>query len=236
MDFSVARLATHDAFPPRTMVGTLLYSAPEQISGRGSDARSDIYAMGMSLYEAVTGRLPFEHQSEYALIHAHVQEQPPRPRDLAPSLPPAFERVILKAIEKEPERRYRSALEFRAALLKLGTGSRRHVTVTQPANAYGPVPPPQARHRLARRVLAGFALDLLLVAAVCGMLYALVLAPGQDLPASPTVAATAPAKAPAIAAPQPLRLRAKPAPVEPPPDAAGRSKDPYQSLRKAWGN
>ena len=235
MDFSVARLTSHDAYPPRTMVGTLLYSAPEQISGRGSDARSDIYAMGMSLYESVTGRLPFEHQSEYALIHAHVQEQPPRPRDLAPALPAALERVILKAIEKEPERRYRTALEFRAALLKVGAGSGRHITVTLPANAYGPVPPP-SRRLSARRIFAGFALDLLLVLAVCGMLFSLVLAPGQNAASTPkSTAATTKVAAPA--APKPVRVRAKSAaPVTPPPAAPPRAKDRYQTLRKAWGD
>lgn len=237
MDFSVARLASHDAFPPRTMVGTLLYSAPEQISGRGSDARSDIYAIGMSLYEAVTGRLPFEHESEYGLIHAHAQEQPTRPRDLAPTLPAAFERVILKAIEKEPERRYRTALEFRAALLKVGTGLRRHITVTLPANAYGPVPPPKARHGLARRIFAGFALDLLLVVAVCGILYSLVLAPDQDATSAPKTAATTPAKVAAPPPPKPVRVHTKPAPApHSKPAAPPRAKDRYQSLRKAWGD
>jgi eukaryotic-like serine/threonine-protein kinase len=240
MDFSVARLTTHDAFPPRTMVGTLLYSAPEQISGRGSDARSDIYAMGMSLYEAVTGRLPFEHQSEYALLHAHVQEQPPRPRDLAPSLPPALERVIMKAIEKQPERRYGSALEFRNALLKAGASTNRHITVTLPANAYGPVPPPRAQRRSAQRVFAGFALDLILLAAVGAMLLALVLSPGQNNPkpvrATPTTASAKAPKAPA-AAPKPVPAHAKPAPARRPPAAtSSRAPDRYKSLRKAWGD
>ncbi len=237
MDFSVARLATHDAFPPRTMVGTLLYSAPEQISGRGSDARSDIYAMGMSLYESVTGRLPFEHQSEYGLIHAHVQEQPTRPRDLAPGLPAAFERVILKAIEKEPERRYRTALEFRTALLKVGSGSSRHVTVALPANAYGPVPPPKARHGSARRIFAGFALDLLLVAAACGMLYSLVLAPDSGATSAPKTVAVTPTKVATPTPPKPVRVHTKPAPTpSPKPAAPARAKDRYQSLRKAWGD
>jgi eukaryotic-like serine/threonine-protein kinase len=240
MDFSVARLATHDAFPPRTMVGTLLYSAPEQISGRGTDARSDIYAMGMSLYEAVTGRLPFEHQSEYALLHAHVQEQPPRPRDLAPSLPSALERVIMKAIEKEPERRYGAALEFRAALLKAGAGSSRHVTITLPANAYGPAPPPRAQRRSAQRVFAGFALDLILLAAVGAMLLALVLSPAQNPKPAQLTTATTRAKAPktpAVAAPEPVPARAQPARNPGPPPAAGaRAPDRYKSLRKAWGD
>jgi serine/threonine-protein kinase len=181
--------------------------------------------------------LPFEHQSEYGLIHAHVQEQPTRPRDLAPTLPAAFERVILKAIEKEPERRYRTALEFRTALLRVGAISSRHITVTLPANAYGPVPPPQARHRSARGVLAGFALDLLLVAAVCGMLYALVLAPGQDVTSASESAAVVPTKVSAPPLPKPVHVRGKSAPAANPKSAARtRANDPYQSLRKAWSD
>lgn len=239
MDFSVARLATQDAFPPRTMVGTLLYSAPEQISGRATDARSDIYAMGMSLYESVTGRLPFEHQTEYALIHAHVQEQPPRPRDLAPSLSASLERVILKAIEKEPERRYRDAIEFRTALLKYGSPAGRRITVSLPANAYGPAPLPRI-HRNARRVLAGFALDFFLIVAVCSLAYGLILHPGKGAATSPT--AVKASHAPATERPQ-VRAQQQPefipaptpAPVAPRTPARSGSKDPYKALRKAWG-
>lgn len=243
MDFSVARVLTHDAFPPRTMVGTLLYSAPEQISGRGTDARSDIYAMGMSLYESVTGRLPFEHQTEYALIHAHVQEQPPRPRDLAPSLPAGLERVILKAIEKDPERRYRDALEFRAALLKHGASSGRRVTVTLPANAYGPAPLPKARPLSGRGVFAGFVLDLLLFAAVCGMLYTLVLSHAKKPQGAHSPAATLPARSAAAATQEhkPVRARrnpTRPAAVtrEPRPTVTKGANDRYKALRKAWGD
>lgn len=247
MDFSVARLVTQDAFPPRTMVGTLLYSAPEQISGRGTDARSDVYAIGMSLYESVTGRLPFEHQTEYALIHAHVQEQPPRPRELAPSLPAGLERVILKSIEKEPDRRYRDAPEFRAALLKHGAPSNRRITVTLPANAYGPVPPPKGRHRSARRFLAGFALDLLLITAACGLVYALATPPEQSsttprsTPASKATSVSTPAKPPAASIPKPAREPVQTRRRTPPPPKPRAAKqngvnDRFKALRKAWGD
>jgi serine/threonine protein kinase len=101
------------------MVGTLLYIAPEQINGRGTDFRSDIYTLGISLFEAVTGRLPFERRTDYALMHAHVQEAPPRPKQFQRSLPPELEWVILKAIEKNPDRRFQSAAQFRDALLTL---------------------------------------------------------------------------------------------------------------------
>ncbi|MBI3899108.1 MAG: serine/threonine protein kinase [Gammaproteobacteria bacterium] len=208
MDFSVAKLPDHDVYPLGTMVGTLLYISPEQVRGQPVDARSDIYTLGVSLYEAVTGRLPFERHTDYALMHAHVQELPPRPSKLEPSLPPALERVILKAIEKEPERRYRSAAEFRLALAKLGLTHDRLIDTVLPANAYGPVPVLSKSHDSGRRVLAGFAVDLLLVAAACALLYLLGLYPGRSSPSPQTATAElAPANTPVT--PQPARARSR---------------------------
>ncbi len=227
MDFSVAKLTVRDAYPPRTMVGTLLYISPEQISGREIDLRSDIYALGVSLYEAVTGRLPFERGTDYGLMHAHVQEQPPRPRELVPSLPAGFDRVIMKAIEKEPGHRYRSAEEFRAALLKLDAhaGS---LSASLPANAYGPVPPPRSSRRSGRRVLASFGLDLGLVAAICGVLYALGLYPGHSAPVEPQAAAV-------TSTPRPAKTSRPIRPKNPPASRPSDSRDPYNTLRRAWG-
>ena len=248
MDFSVAKLNAQDAYPPRTMVGTLLYIAPEQISGRSTDVRSDIYALGVSLYESVTGRLPFERKTDYALMHAHVQERPPQPRDFAPALSPALERVILKAVEKEPAQRYRSAPEFRAALLKAASPLMRSQSASLPANAYGPVPPSGGARRSARRIFAGIALDLLLVAAVGGMLYALTLYPAKNQTVEPALATTAPMKpvsdtdsaAAAAPAAKPVRVRTNPVPrpraVPPAPNRAPTTKDRYKSLRQAWGD
>jgi len=258
IDFSVAKLASRDAYPPRTMVGTLLYIAPEQISGRATDERSDIYALGMSLYEAVTGRLPFERRTDYGLMHAHVQENPPRPRDFAPEIPTALERVILKAIEKEPERRYRTAADFRNALVKAAPADYRRNRAGLPANAYGPVPPASAR-RSALRVCAGILLDLVLVGTVVALLYALTLgtkeavvadapqAAASSRPAPPAPAAatrgsgsTAAASASGSAAAAPPRAPAAAAPRPKPPPAsprkpAPRASDRYNSLKQAWG-
>ena len=240
MDFSVAKLNASDAYPPRTMVGTLLYIAPEQISGRATDERSDIYALGVSLYEAVTGRLPFERKTDYALMHAHVQEQPPRPRDLVASLPPALERAILKAVAKEPGQRYRSAADFRAALLKAAPPSWRAHSALLPANAYGPVTPTDGTRRSARRIVAGVALDLLLVGAVGVLLYALALYPGpsQTLDSEPAIATSAPVTPSEPAPAKPVRVRSSPAApraakTSPPSTAPGQ--DRYKSLRQAWG-
>lgn len=224
MDFSVAKLSVRDAYPPRTMVGTLLYISPEQISGREIDLRSDIYALGVTLYEAVTGRLPFERGSDYALMHAHTQEQPRRPREHVPSLPQGFDRVIMKAIEKEPGHRYRSTDEFRAALLKLSAASG-SISVSMPANAYGPVKPSSVSRGSGRRVFTSFGLDLALIAAIGGVLYALGLYPSTSAPGASQKTAVAPASARPAARPAKNRTA----------QSADAPRDPYNSLRKAWG-
>jgi len=94
-----------------TLVGTAAYMAPEQASGQ-ADARSDIYALGTVLYEMVTGRVPFEAEDGITAIFAKLKEEPLPPSDLYTSLPAELERVILKAIELDPDDRYQSALEM----------------------------------------------------------------------------------------------------------------------------
>lgn len=106
------------------LMGTLLYISPEQINGRHVDYRSDIYTLGISLYEAVAGQLPFRRKTDYALMHAHVQENPPRPRQHQRQIPRGMEQIILKAIEKDPQRRFQSIAEFHSALINYGTGRR----------------------------------------------------------------------------------------------------------------
>jgi eukaryotic-like serine/threonine-protein kinase len=230
IDFSVAKVLDQDIYPTGAMVGTLLYISPEQIRAQPVDERSDIYTLGVSLYETVTGRLPFERPTEYGLMHAHVQEAPPNPRTLAPALPPSLERVILRSIEKDPDRRFRSALEFRAALLKLGLIPNVPLEAVLPANAYGPAPRPLAPRRSGQRVFAGFALDLLLVFVAAALLYALGVYPGRH--AAPAAGPVASAAQTSTATPP---SRARPKPINPTPPPPAPKRDPYDSLRDAWG-
>jgi serine/threonine-protein kinase len=227
MDFGVAKLMDRpEQGAQRTMVGTLLYISPEQINGHTTDVRSDIYTLGVTLYETVTGRLPFERRSDYALMHAHVQERPPSPKQFQRGLPRALEAVILKAIEKDPQRRYASAAEFRVALLKTGLIERRH----RAARAGAP-PEHYASQRIhpARRLLGSLWFDAALVASVLGLVFALGLYPLK--PVTPT---------PPLAAPAAKTVVAKPAPKRPPPAAvpAPVTSTPtqYDSLRDAWAD
>lgn len=121
MDFGVAKILDNKELTQTgSMIGTLMYISPEQISGKESDFRSDIYTLGVTLYEAVVGRLPFEKKTDYEYMDAHLHTPPPLPTSIQPDVPKELEAVILKAIEKDPEERYQNALEFRSALIKVG--------------------------------------------------------------------------------------------------------------------
>jgi len=123
LDFGIAKLAPglSNHLSPRTRTGALLgtpaYMAPEQISGAENvDPRTDLYAAGVVLFEAVTGRTPFQGETLYDLMRAHLELAPPSPRALRPELPLALERVILTALEKDPARRFQTAAAMTQAL------------------------------------------------------------------------------------------------------------------------
>ena len=121
MDFGVAKiLANKELTQSGSMIGTLMYISPEQISGKDADFRSDIYALGITLFEAVTGKLPFDKKTDYEYMDAHLHAQPPQPSAIQADIPKELEAVILKAIEKDPDKRFQNALEFRSALIKVG--------------------------------------------------------------------------------------------------------------------
>lgn len=121
MDFGVAKILDNKANTQSgSMIGTLMYISPEQIKGHDADFRSDIYTLGITLYQAVTGVLPFEKKTDYEYMTAHLHEQPLPPSSLQPAMPKELEDIILKAIEKDPDKRFQNAHEFRRALLKVG--------------------------------------------------------------------------------------------------------------------
>ncbi|MBZ5711982.1 serine/threonine-protein kinase [Nannocystis pusilla] len=114
IDFGIARpLAEAGMTATNMVVGTPEYMAPEQVRGGVMDARTDIYALGAMLYHALTGRPPFAAPSPIALGLAHCQEPVPAPRLLRPDIPVEWEALILRALEKDPARRFQSASELR---------------------------------------------------------------------------------------------------------------------------
>jgi hypothetical protein len=123
LDFGIAKLAPELAhLSPRTRTGALLgtpaYMAPEQISGSAIvDERTDVYAAGIVLYEAVTGRVPFVGETLFDLMRQHMDDPPPPPSQLRRDLPPGIEHVILRALEKHPARRFPTAIAMGDALV-----------------------------------------------------------------------------------------------------------------------
>jgi len=106
-DFGVAKILTGTQFTATgTVLGTPAYMAPEQGLGQPGDGRSDIYSLGVMLYEMATGRLPFDADTPLAVVMKHIHDPLPLPRLVAPDLPESLERVILRALAKDPADRY----------------------------------------------------------------------------------------------------------------------------------
>ena len=223
MDFGVAKIIDNrEPTRSRSVVGTLLYISPEQINGREADFRSDVYTLGVTLFESVTGRLPFERKSDYALMHAHVLENPPSPREIKRNLPRELEKTILRAIEKDPGKRYQTTDEFRAALLRQAERSGLELPVGRDTG--NPLTRRLAAHN---RILGGIGFDFFLVAAIALLVLMLGLYPGRERPHDEVAPVThlappgeQPATSPGDSAVAPIRKR---------------PSDRYDSLRKAWG-
>ncbi len=111
-DFGIARFSDKAT---RTMtdqaIGSVHYIAPEQARGDVTDGKTDIYSVGVMLYEMLAGKLPFDGDSAVSVALMQLNEEPKRPREINPSIPVGLEQITIRAMEKEPNKRYTSAAE-----------------------------------------------------------------------------------------------------------------------------
>lgn len=110
-DFGIAKAATSNTITSNVM-GSVHYTSPEQARGGYSDERSDIYSLGITIFEMLTGRVPFNGETTVAIAIKHIQEPMPSPRDFVPDIPVSVERIVLKCCEKSPDRRYQNITEL----------------------------------------------------------------------------------------------------------------------------
>jgi len=144
-DFGIAQACGTERLTMTGMaLGSLYYMSPEQINGLPLDARSDIYSLGVTLYEMVTGVHPFRGENEYRIMRAHMTAEPTHPAQVVPSLPIKLSAVILRALAKSPEQRFQSAEEFAAALRTPGEPWPRSVPMSIPAIAVPQAVPAQS--------------------------------------------------------------------------------------------
>ncbi len=116
VDFGIARMLSGTQYTSTgELLGTPAYMSPEQGQGLTMTGATDIYSLGVMFYEMVTGQVPFDADTPFAVIHKHVYDPLPAPRTLVPDLPVALENVIVKALAKDPAKRYQSAREMAAA-------------------------------------------------------------------------------------------------------------------------
>jgi eukaryotic-like serine/threonine-protein kinase len=260
MDFGIARTGDQSGLTVTdTTLGSLAYMSPEQIRGETVDARSDLYSVGVSLYEMVTAQRPFQGDNAFSAMQAHLQTQARPPIELQPDLPSPISQLIMMAIAKDPAARFQSADAFAAAIGSVkpqvaATAMAAPVVTPTPAPApvaapkaatsrvgpavqQAPVPPPAARstHRgLYIALGAVLALAVLALAGVYVPKYARTHA--NKAATAPQISPTGPAQTPAAAAP--AATAASPAtpeasPAEPTATAASPATPPASPAKPA---
>ncbi len=146
MDFGIVKALTGGMQMTRTgaAIGTPEYMSPEQAEGRSVDQRSDIYSLGVVLYQLLTGRVPFEAKTPTQILLAHVTQPPTPPTQINPAIPRAVEAVVLRALAKRPEERFATAGEMAQALARAASGASAaaYVAPTVVPGRPLPTPPP----------------------------------------------------------------------------------------------
>jgi len=183
MDFGIARAITSGdtLTQTATVLGTATYLSPEQAQGEPVDARSDIYSLGVVLYEMFTGQPPFAGDSAVSVAYKHVREEPTLPTQLDSTIPVGLEAVTLKALAKNPANRYQSAEELRADLHRARSGERvlatpvlpvdKTAAMTQQARPTTVMPATADDEGSGRRTLAWILIGLLIAGGLAALFY-----------------------------------------------------------------
>jgi beta-lactam-binding protein with PASTA domain len=141
-DFGIARAGASEMTETGSIMGTAQYLSPEQAQGHAVTAASDLYSIGVMLYEMLAGRLPFDGDSAVSIALKHLSEPPPPLAQLRPGLSPAIESVVMAALAKDPAVRWQSADEFAAALEAVRSPTAAGVNGGQDTAVFAPLPPP----------------------------------------------------------------------------------------------
>ncbi|NIV28657.1 MAG: protein kinase [Anaerolineae bacterium] len=170
-DFGIAKAASEAQQLTRTgiLMGTPEYMSPEQAEGEGVDYRTDLYALGIVLYQMLVGQVPFRGTTPHAILHAVIYDPPAPLRQLRQDLAPAIEAVVLKAIDKRPERRYQSGVELTEALAKAST-SRAQPLVIPPQRVPPPAVGPASGEDAGERKRPILWIVVAMAAILCGLL------------------------------------------------------------------
>jgi eukaryotic-like serine/threonine-protein kinase len=204
MDFGIARLISGPETAPQTsaVMGTASYLSPEQAQGHSVDARTDIYSLGVVLYEMLTGRPPFTGDSPMAIAYKQVNATPEAPSSANPQVPPELDAVVMRALSKNPANRYQTGKEFADDLERARTGGQVMATPLLPASGEATqvisrpqptsvLPPQQDEPGGSRKAWVGALLAILVMALLAAGAYLVVTMltddGGGDLVAVPDV-------------------------------------------------
>ena len=141
-DFGIARAGASEMTETGSIMGTAQYLSPEQAQGHAVTAASDLYSIGVMLYEMLTARLPFEGESAVSIALKHLSEPPPPISQFRPDIHPALEAVVMAALAKDPARRWQSAADFAAGLIAAGEQIEAGAATGQDTAAFAPIPMP----------------------------------------------------------------------------------------------
>jgi serine/threonine-protein kinase len=216
-DFGLARMveAGESTLSQDMMVGTPQYISPEQAQGiKDLDGRTDIYSLGVVLYEMLTGRVPFSADTPFATVHDHIYTPLPPPSSINPEIDPAIERMLLKALAKDPEDRYATANDLLEALeTTLGAQIARAPTVAKTTPAVSPAGQDKKK-RMPWWVWAGGVMLILFICLVAALLFGRIRRNRmQNLP-------------PVDGRPAPTQVSDSNQPAPPPNDEPGQSDQP----------